>query len=366
MASKIRVMLVDDSAVVRGLFDRALKADPAIEVVASASNGQMAISMLRQHPVDVIVLDVEMPVMDGITALPQLLAIAPNTRVVMASTLTKRNAEISLKALELGATDYIPKPSSKEPGEVNEFYASLIMKIKALAPRGTTSAASAGASEKLGLSASPSKLFEPISAPNHPVKQITRAERAEALAIASSTGGPQALLAIFREFKGRKLRVPVFITQHMPPNFTTILADHLTKASGLDCREAVHDEVVVPGRVYVAPGDFHMTVSGSHHNVRILLNQDDQENFCRPSADPMLRGLSKAYNDRLLLAVLTGLGSDGARGALEVVNHGGTVVSQDEATCVVYGMPKAVADARLTSAVLPLPSIASFLLPAVT
>jgi two-component system chemotaxis response regulator CheB len=185
-----------------------------------------------------------------------------------------------------------------------------------------------------------------------------------ALAIASSTGGPQALLAIFKEFKGLRPRMPIFITQHMPVNFTTILADHISKASGLDCHEAVEGEEVKAGVVYVAPGDFHMTVTRDALACRLHLDQNPQENFCRPSADPMLRSLAKAYGDKLLVAVLTGLGADGARGASDVVAASGIVIAQDEATSVVYGMPKAVADAKLTSAVFPLNAIAPFLIKA--
>lgn len=381
MSSKIRVMLVDDSAVVRGLFDRALRADGSIEVVTSASNGQMAISVLRNNPVDVIVLDVEMPIMDGITALPQLLEIAPKTRIIMSSTLTKRNAEISLKAIELGASDYIAKPSTKDAGEVNDFYANLIGKIKALAPHVRTDAPArkpvtgavrpeTGSSAKEAPAgaqvAAPSKLFEPIPVPSSPVRQLTRPNTTHALAIACSTGGPQALLNIFREFKGVSLRTPIFITQHMPANFTAILADHITKASGFDCHEAVDDEEIEPGKIYLAPGDYHMTIKKAGNNIRISLNQNPPENFCRPSADPMLRSLTKVYGDKLLVAVLTGLGADGARGASDVVQAGGTVIAQNEATCVVYGMPKAVVDAKLTSAVFPLHGIAPFMIQAVT
>jgi len=189
----------------------------------------------------------------------------------------------------------------------------------------------------------------------------------QALGIASSTGGPQALLSIFRDFKGLDLTGPIFITQHMPPNFTTILADHISKASGMDCHEAVHDEEVRPGVIYLAPGDYHMTVEKVGTNpCRISLNQDPQENFCRPSADPMFRSLAKIYHDKLLAVILTGLGSDGARGAGAVVEAGGAVVSQDEASCVVYGMPKAVAEAKLTSAVFPLSAMAPFLIRAIS
>jgi two-component system chemotaxis response regulator CheB len=188
-----------------------------------------------------------------------------------------------------------------------------------------------------------------------------------ALAIASSTGGPQALLHIFRDFKGIKIRTPIFITQHMPANFTTILADHISKSCGIDCHEAIDDEEVKPATVYLAPGDFHMTaVKAPNGTIRLKLDQSEQVNFCRPSADPMLKSLAKIYGNKLLVAVLTGLGADGARGASEVVAAGGGVIAQDEASCVVYGMPKAVVDAKLTSAVFPLNAIAPFLIRAVS
>lgn len=362
--ANIKVMLVDDSAVIRGLLERALKADGGIDVVCSASNGQMAISMLRSNAVDIIILDVEMPIMDGITALPQLLAASPKSKVIMASTLTRRNAEISLKALELGATDYIAKPTTKDGVEVNQFYAELINKIKAITPS-RTGGKMASAAASTTTKSQTNGLFEPIPGPAQPVRQITRAGQTSALAIASSTGGPQALLTLFRQMKGQHLRVPVFITQHMPPNFTTILADHISKASGHDCHEAVDGELAVPGKIYIAPGDYHMIAQKKGSDIRLSLNQNPPENFCRPSADPMLRSLAKIYGDKLLVAVLTGLGADGARGASDVVQSGGTVIAQDETTCVVYGMPKAVAEAKLTSAVLPLPEIAPFLIPAV-
>ncbi|MBX9725684.1 MAG: chemotaxis response regulator protein-glutamate methylesterase [Rickettsiales bacterium] len=375
MSTLIRVMLVDDSAVVRGLFDRELRADGAIEVVASASNGEMAISMLKKTVVDVMLLDVEMPLMDGMTALPQLLEISPKTRIIMASTLTKRNAEISMRAMQLGASDYISKPSTRDVGEVGEFYRTLITKIKALAPHVKTAPSPAAAKVPsppanqhiAQMQGKPAALYEPIPPPTHALKRPEQLRNMEALAIASSTGGPQALLQIFREFKGTTPRGPIFITQHMPPNFTTILADHISKASGIDCHEAVEDEEVKTGVIYLAPGDYHMTVARvGAGGCRIKLNQNPPENFCRPSADPMFRSLAKVYNDKLLGVVLTGLGADGARGANAVVEAGGGVVTQDEASCIVYGMPKAVVEAKLTSAVFALHAMAPFLIKAVT
>lgn len=365
-SSKIRVMLVDDSAVIRGLIDRALRPDPAIEIVASAGDGQAALAMLARYPADVIILDIEMPVMDGITALPKLLALSPKSRIIMASTLTQRNAEISLRALQLGAADYIPKPSTKELGQVTEFYRDLLAKIHALAPKELASAMPPAAAQagvqKHGLAGA----YSPIEAPKVAVRQTENPPAVtSAVAIASSTGGPQALLEIFKLFKGVTPRVPIFITQHMPASFTTILADHIARASGLECFEAKDGEPVKGGRIYVAPGDYHMTVESAPSGKVIRLNQNPPENFCRPSADPMLRSLAEIYGERLLVCVLTGLGSDGARGGASVVAAGGMVVAQDESTSVVYGMPKAVADAKLTSAIFPLPRIAPYLIQAV-
>jgi two-component system, chemotaxis family, protein-glutamate methylesterase/glutaminase len=311
-------------------------------------------------PADVIILDIEMPVMDGIAALPQILKVSPKSRVIMSSTLTTCNAQTSLKAMQLGASDYIAKPSSKNAHEVDDFYAQLIRKIHALAPKGTPVPESVQLAEPMAQKLAALPL--PVGINTSAIRQLVQPPRMEALAIASSTGGPNALLTVFREFKGMKLRTPIFITQHMPANFTATLAEHISTASGMDCHEAKHNEVVKPGVIYLAPGDFHMTVKREGTQLLLELDQNPQENYCRPSADPMLRSLAKIYGDKLLVAVLTGLGADGARGAMDVVARGGIVVAQDEATSVVYGMPKAVVDAKLTSAIFPLSSLAPFLM----
>jgi two-component system, chemotaxis family, protein-glutamate methylesterase/glutaminase len=338
-----------------------LASDPDIEVIATAIEGQMALDMLGRKSVDILILDIEMPGMDGITALPLLIKASPKTRIIMSSTLTIRNAEISLKALSLGASDYLAKPTAKDPGDVEEFYRQMISKIHALAPASSTNNA-APVVAKPAVSAMPSAIALPTVA----VRQNAVPMPAAALAIASSTGGPQALLEIFKLFKTVHLRTPIFITQHMPPNFTTILAQHIANACGRDCHEAVDGEEVKNGVIYLAPGDFHMTAAREGTSVKLHIDKNPQENFCRPSADPMLRSLAKIYGGKLLVAVLTGLGSDGARGAVDVVAAGGTIIAQDEATSVVYGMPKAVADAKLTSAIFPLPQIAPYLISAVS
>ncbi len=334
---------------------KALMADSAIKVVDSAFNGQIAIDMAKRHQPDIIVLDIEMPVMDGITALPELVKVSPKSKIIMASTLTMRNAEISLKAMSLGATDYLPKPSAKTGDEVQVFYRELIAKVKALS--NVTSVATVAAEQKTQAVAAkaPVQLRSSDGMALH-------VGGVNALAIASSTGGPQALIEFFTGLKNNLVSIPIFITQHMPPAFTTILAGHIAKASGRPCHEAAEGMKVEAGNIYLAPGDYHMVPKKQDDGgVVITLNQNPPENFCRPAADPMLRSLSDIYGKKLVVLVLTGMGSDGVLGAKQVVENGGHVVAQDEASCVVYGMPKAVADAGICRAILPLSEIAGYL-----
>ncbi len=363
----ISVLLVDDSAIIRGLMNKALSENPSIVIVGSASNGLQAIQMAKELLPKIIILDIEMPVMDGITALPELLKTAPGSKIIMSSTLTSRNASISMQALSLGATDYLAKPSARTGEEVQQFYFELINKILALggAPPATT----------LHATAAPAQAAKPIAAAPlppkvdaKPVPKLNPGERLNpmgvtALAIASSTGGPQALLSLFTQLQGKLNNIPIFITQHMPPTFTTILAEHITKTGNRPCTEGKNGEEVVNGHVYLAPGDYHMVMEKNGAGKTIVtLNKNPQENFCRPAADPMLRSLSAIYGSHLAVVVLTGMGQDGMEGAKVVVNNGGGVIAQDEASCVVYGMPKAIVEHKLCKAVLPLNDIAPFLI----
>jgi two-component system, chemotaxis family, protein-glutamate methylesterase/glutaminase len=348
----IRVMLVDDSAVVRGLITRALAAATDIQVVTSAHNGAVAISLAKQYQPDIIILDIEMPEMDGITALPKLLEMAPRTKVIMASTLTLRNADISLK---LGASDYVSKPSARDPEELKQFYHELYEKIYALAGNRKTRAAASSPATALPLAPplSDAIVLAPADVPMYTPK---------ALAIASSTGGPQALMNLFGGLKGKLGHLPIFLTQHMPPNFTTILAQHISQAGERVCTEGKNGEEVKAGQCYLAPGGYHMQAALTGGKVVVRLNQDPPVNFCRPAADPMFKSLSEVYGKYLLAVVLTGMGHDGLDGAKTIVAAGGSVVAQDEATSVVWGMPKAVAVGHLCRAVLPLNEIAGYLL----
>lgn len=345
-----RVMVVDDSSVIRGALTRICESDPGILVVASAVNGYAALSSLKRTPVDVVILDIEMPVMDGLTALPEILKIAPKTKVLMASTLTLRNAEISLKAMSLGASDYIPKPSTaQEVQNLDSFQRELVTKVRILAGRPLPR------SERTPTAATPPR--KDPSAPSTPLKLRPLPSRLPtAFVIGSSTGGPQALMEVMRGLKD--VLKPIFITQHMPPKFTTALAKHLTNILGRDVHEASHGQIVEPNGVYLAPGDFHMRVERTTSGHRVLLDQGPKENFCRPSVDPLFKSACDAYAGQVMAVMLTGMGSDGLNGSRYIIDRGGALIAQDEATSVVWGMPGAVSEAGLASAILPLNKIA--------
>ncbi len=352
----IGVLLVDDSAVVRGLITRALSADSNIRILGSAFNGAVAIPLVKQYQPDIIILDIEMPEMDGITALPKLIEAAPKAKIIMASTLTLRNADISLRALELGASDYVAKPTARDGTELEKFYRELLEKIYALTGHTKLQAiASPSAAAQISPALFSSK---PITLlPNTPFTRPIRA-----VAIACSTGGPQALVTLFTALRGHLKNIPIFITQHMPPTFTTILAQNISKVGERPCKEGMDGELVAAGQTYIAPGNFHMVAERKNNSVVIHTNQEPPENFCRPAADPMLRSLSAVYGAELLVVVMTGMGSDGLEGAKIAVSNAASVVAQDEASSVVWGMPGAVATNGLCRAVLPLKEIAPYLI----
>lgn len=347
-----RVMVVEDSLVIRGLIARMLESDPRITVVTTVANGQQAIGALGRFDVEIVVLDIQMPVMDGLTALPLLIKADPHLQVIMASTLTRRNAEVSLRALAAGAADYVAKPtSSREVSGAVEFRRELLDKVLALgarrrrlAPRPVSRPQLAAAPRQAGPPASPALRPPPKRVPS-------------VIAIGSSTGGPQALIRILGALG--VVPQPILITQHMPATFTTILAEHIARAAAMPCAEAVHGEALRGGRIYLAPGDWHMTVAARDGAKVIELNQDARENFCRPAVDPMLRSLARACGDGTLAVILTGMGHDGLAGGRAVADAGGRVIAQDEASSVVWGMPGAVARAGLCSEILPLGEMAA-------
>lgn len=361
-AGPYRVMVVDDSAVIRGLLTRALETDTTIKVVTTVGNGQLAIDALARpdNDIEVIVLDIEMPVMDGLTALPRLLQTKPGVAVIMASTLTLKGASVSMKAMSLGASDYVPKPTTT--GAISaaaDFKADLVGKVKSWAQAGRRKRGIAAPSPTDAGPAAPAAPKRLYGAQPVKLRDMPPLLKPDCLVIGSSTGGPQALFKMFQSI-GKITHLPVFVTQHMPATFTTILAEHLGQAAGMQSAEAKDGEAVVPGRIYVAPGDYHMVVEGTATQRVVRLNKNPPENFCRPAVDPMLRSIAKVYGAKTLFVMLTGMGQDGLKGAQELINAGGTVIAQDEPSSVVWGMPGAVATAGLCSAVLPLADIGPF------
>jgi two-component system, chemotaxis family, protein-glutamate methylesterase/glutaminase len=338
----IQVMLVDDSAVIRGLIGRIVDAESDMRVAASAPNGNAALDILKHKEVDIVMLDVEMPEMDGLTALPLILQLKPGIRVIMASSLTTRGADVTMRALGLGAADYVAKPSALSAVKGIEVISrELVTKIRALG-RGADHHATA-----------PTPTPAPARRP-HPIHEHSVAPRL--LVVAASTGGPNALATILAKLP-RDLPLPVLISQHMPALFTASLADRLQRESGRVCAEAKHGEIVENGRVYIAPGDFHMRVTEREGRIVIALDQQPPVNFCRPAADPLFKSAAAAFGPAVCAVVLTGMGEDGLRGAEAVVQNGGRVLVQDRASSVVWGMPGAIVAAGLATAVLPLEEI---------
>jgi two-component system chemotaxis response regulator CheB len=371
----IRVMLVDDSAVVRGMITRVLEADPGIRVVASAQNGEVAVGAVVKTRPDVILLDVEMPVMDGLTALPKLLSAHPGARVVMCSSLTEKGATITLQAMKLGAVECIAKPTSRDTGVGSTFHRQLLDIVKglgvapgrkaAIAARPAISSAPGGGSPaSIGGGRAP--LFSPPGqAKTFSLRNDSMAYKGKPalVAIGSSTGGPQALFEVTKSLKG--LDVPIVITQHMPATFTRILAQHIQQQSGIPTQEGSEGMRIEAGYAYVAPGGLHMEIVEREGKSVIRLSDAPPENFCKPAVDPMFRSLVKLYGRKVLGIILTGMGSDGLKGGQMLVEAGGRLIAQDEASSVVWGMPGAVAMSGICSAVLPLKDIGPWIRQAV-
>jgi len=360
---RIRVMLVDDAVVVRGLFARWVESEPDLDVVATLRTGREAVNQFERVDPDVVVLDVDMPDLDGIAALPLLLEKKRDLVVIMASTLTRRNAEISLKALSLGAADYIPKPgSNRELSASTAFRRELIEKIRQLGQRarrlrGGLASSRVATEAKSAPSIVPQIGEEPAPPPPQALRPMpTVAPRV--LLIGSSTGGPQALNGLIAEIGSVLQRVPILITQHMPPTFTAVLAEHLARVGKCPVREASDGEEIKSGNVYLAPGGKHMKVARRDGTAVIAIEDGPLVNFCKPAVDPMFASAAEVWGNKTLALVLTGMGSDGLAGAKAIVAAGGHVFAQDEATSVVWGMPGQVTNAGLCSAVLPLPEIA--------
>jgi two-component system chemotaxis response regulator CheB len=336
---KIRVLVVDDSVVVRRLVSEAISADPDCEVVGTAANGKIALAKIPQVNPDVITLDIEMPEMDGLATLEALRKTHPRLPVIMCSTLTERAAAATLKALTLGASDYVTKPSAGSvPAALAQLREQLVAKVRVFG------------GSVLG-SARPIARRPPVGSPTLATPRAL--SRVDVIALGCSTGGPNALTNLFETFPPHP-SVPIVIVQHMPPVFTRLLADRLRAHTHLNVREAQGGEVLAPGDLWIAPGDHHMIVRAEGATRRLALTQAPPENSCRPAVDVLFRSVAACYGANTLAVVLTGMGQDGLRGCELIHEAGGQIVVQDESSSVVWGMPGFVANAGLADAVLPL------------
>jgi two-component system, chemotaxis family, protein-glutamate methylesterase/glutaminase len=343
---KLRVLIVDDSVVIRRIVTDIISGDSDLEVAGVAANGRIALDRIPQVNPDIITLDIEMPEMDGLQVLKELRKRYPRLPVIMFSTLTERGATATIDALSLGASDYVAKPANV--GKVGEGIAKvrddLIPKIKALCGRAVPIIAKPPARPALRPAIAPRPLLRMAAA------------RVEIVAIGTSTGGPNALAELLPKLPA-DLPVPVVIVQHMPPVFTKLLADRLSAKSSLQVVEAAAGEQLGAGKVWIAPGNYHMGVEKAANGPRVKLNQEVPENSCRPSVDALFRSVTEVYGAATLGVVLTGMGQDGLRGCEYIREAGGQILIQDEASSVVWGMPGFVARAGLADKSLPLAEI---------
>jgi two-component system chemotaxis response regulator CheB len=356
---EIRVMVVDDALIVRSLLSHWIDAAPGLKVVATLRNGREAIERLAVVKPHVVVLDVEMPELDGISTLPKLLELRRDLIVIMASALTRHHAEVTLKALALGAADYIPKPAA-EGGLMTSatFQRELIEKIRVLGARRRVAAPVAlrpdGATHRIGRWRTAPDAEEHSGFKLRPFP----AGAPRVLLIGASTGGPQALNKLVSRLDVVSDVVPILITQHMPATFTAILAEHLSRACARPVREAVHGEPVLAGRIYLAPGGKHMRVARQDGTPAIALDDGPPVHFCKPAVDPLFSSAADVWRGWSMAVILTGMGTDGTLGAADIVANGGCVIAQDEASSVIWGMPGSAVEAGVCSAVLPLEQIA--------
>lgn len=357
----VNVLVVDDSAVIRRLVSTVLEGDPDIHVIGTANNGAIALERIAELRPDLVTLDVEMPVMDGLTAMREIRRRWPTIPVIMFSTLTERGAAATIDALVSGASDYVTKPSNvgSFAAGVQAVKEQLVPKIKALCHRQLSSGSAPHASPTLRpatTSTTPIVRTADVSL----AKRQARAHRPEILVIGASTGGPDALCTVLRDIPAN-FPVPIAIVQHMPPLFTKMFAERLDRISALTVRESAGGEVLRPGTVWVAPGDHHLELRREGGAVKTQLSSAPPENYCRPAVDVLFRSATTLYGGGVLACVLTGMGHDGGVGSKAIVAAGGTVIVQDERTSVVWGMPGTVATAGSASAILPLDRIADAL-----
>ncbi|MGL4729259.1 MAG: protein-glutamate methylesterase/protein-glutamine glutaminase [Bosea sp. (in: a-proteobacteria)] len=353
-ARRPRVLIVDDAVVVRGLFGRWMEADGRFEVLPTCADGQSAIAAARKHKPHVIVLDLEMPVMDGMTALPELIKASPDSAILIASTLTKRNAKLSMRCLALGAAEVLPKPDSNRDLTLStSFREEFIAKIAGLAGAHVTALRpSVQVPAKPTPQAVSARELRPSQSLAGHVAQLPRY-----LVIGASTGGPRAVAQVLSDMKTILPHVTTLIVQHMPPMFTASFAEQMQAQINMPVREPGDGERLQPGAIYIAQGGRHMGIARENGHPIVRISDGPPVKFCRPSVDVLFADAARELGNAALAMVLTGMGSDGCDGAKLLRQAGVAVIAQDEESSVVWGMPGAVTKAGLASLVMPLTDI---------
>ncbi len=354
MSAPIRILLVDDSAVIRRLLTDVLSGDPALEVADSAANGRIALAKLPTVKPDIVILDVEMPEMDGLETLAEIRKRQPRLPVIMFSSITERGAAVTLEALALGANDYVTKPSNSGnmTTALQRVREELIPRIKTFYRlRSPPTPAPALLNRPIAPEPRPGPL---------PVAPRPR-QRVDVVAIGISTGGPNALAALLPQLPAN-FPAPILIVQHMPPIFTRLLAERLAAQSLLSIAEGVEGGILRPGQVWLAPGGLHMALERQGTQVRLRLNQNPPENSCRPAVDVLFRSVAEIYRANALAVVMTGMGNDGLKGCEAIRRAGGQILAQDESSSVVWGMPGFVAKAGLADGQIALTQLAGEIL----
>jgi two-component system, chemotaxis family, protein-glutamate methylesterase/glutaminase len=361
LSQRPRVLIIDDAVVVRGLFGRWIEADGRFQMLPTCSDGQAGIAAAKRHKPDVIVLDLEMPVMDGMTALPQLLAACPDAAVMIASTLTRSNAQLSMRCLALGATEILPKPDTNRDLTLSQsFREEFIGKIAALSgararaarPDDPASTRKPGAVARAVQDSLPKRSTRISASLASHVTQVPRY-----LVIGASTGGPRAVAQVLNDLKSVLPQLTTLIVQHMPPMFTSSFAEQISGQLGMPMREATDGEKPVQGGIYIAPGGRHMGLTRANGQPVLRVTDGPPVKFCRPSVDVLFHDVAAELGRSALAVILTGMGSDGADGAGSLRAAGVAVVAQDEESSVVWGMPGSVVKAGHSSLVMPLNEI---------
>lgn len=337
-----RVLLVDDSVVIRGMLSRFVDAESDLEVVATAANGRIGVSKVVAHDPDIVVLDIEMPVMNGLEALREIRVTHPKLPIIMFSTLTGRGGSATLEALAAGATDYALKPTTTNTSAnaLQQVRDELIIKIRALC----------------GATQAPIRSVSRPSSTTPAAKRESKRSAISAVIIGSSTGGPVALDRVLSDIS-KPLPVPTIVVQHMPSGFTKSLADRLDRRTCHCVVEAETGMEAAPGSVFIAPGGRQMRLVRRSAGVVFDVFDGPLVNSCRPSLDPTFMSAGEIYGSHALTVMLTGMGADGTEGTRVLADAGADVIAQDEATCTVWGMPRSVFEAGLTTEVLPLDGI---------